>query len=121
MQLSIGKASGELLLNLRHLRQADGINRSDAHRAFDHAGELFQFDLKFFLAPRHIAAQAVEKLAGRCEGKGARAAVEQRNAEAALHLLHLLAGGRLADPAGRSGPAYAAQLSDVPKQPNVWK
>jgi hypothetical protein len=63
---------------------------------------------EFLFPPQHIAAEIGVEPAGGGQIERALAAVEQGYTEPALHLLHVLAGGRLANPATFSASAHAA-------------
>src|SRR5947209_10967562 len=113
MKLRVRESRRKFILQPRHFRQADRIDRNHAHCALDQAFQIFELNLKLFFAAEQVAAEVVEQLAGGRQCHGPRGAIKQRYAETTLELLDILAGSRLADLVHSGATADAFHLSYV--------
>lgn len=116
LELRGGQAAGEFGLEARHLRDADGIDRSNPDAAAGVATHLLEADKEFLVAAEHIASELIKELARGQHLERAAGAVQQLHAKDAFEFLQRLAGGRLGDAIEGGAPADAARLHNVAEQ-----
>src|SRR5437773_10995124 len=97
MELGVGETAAEFVLEARHLREADRVDRGHTHFALDARFELVKRGKELLFASQHVAAEVEIELASGGQGQRAGGAVEQRRSKALLKLVDVLAGGRLTD------------------------
>jgi len=107
VQVGVRVRSGEAFLQTVHFGEADRVDGRHPHRSA--ALQRIDGALHQLLQTHHVAREPGVDPAGFGELKRAFAAVEEDCAQPALHFLHMLGGGGLADAAHFSALTHAAR------------